>query len=269
MLVACGGAVTCGRCRACLSGRGNLCARYTIVGFHWDGALARYCTAPAASCVAVDQFGLGADAAALVQPMAIATHAARRGAVEVGDEALIIGAGGIGIVLTYQVAQAAGHLTVVDVSPERLDTARRLGAQETLAPTEAPVAESLGRSPAVIFEASGTATGLATALEVAGAGSRVVVIGVQPKPEAIDWREVTFKEIEMVGSQAMVPALDLRAAARSLAGRSEGWGDIAPLVLPLADFVEKGLEPMVRREPERMKTLIDPWIDAPRPSTFA
>ena len=87
-LVASRGAGPCGSCDLCLTGRSNLCRRYWSVGLHRDGALASYVAAPAASCVDAGAWGLGEHEAALVQPMSIAVHAARRSGVVAGDVAV-------------------------------------------------------------------------------------------------------------------------------------------------------------------------------------
>jgi (R,R)-butanediol dehydrogenase / meso-butanediol dehydrogenase / diacetyl reductase len=63
---------------------------------------------------------------------------------------------------------------------------------------------------------------------------------------------------------AMVPAIDLPAAARNIAGRTEGWSDVAPVALPMSELVGRGIKPMVQGEAERIKTLIDPSIDSSR-----
>ena len=106
MLVACGAGMSCGTCPPCRAGRTNLCTTYATIGFHADGALAEHVLAPADICFDAGAYGLGPDAAALAQPMAIAVHAARRGRVAADELVLIIGAGGIGSFLTFAAVSA-------------------------------------------------------------------------------------------------------------------------------------------------------------------
>ena len=67
-------------------------AHYATVGLQRHGGLAQYVAVPAEICLDVRPYGLGDDAAALAQPMAIAVHSMRRGRPEPGEQALVIGA---------------------------------------------------------------------------------------------------------------------------------------------------------------------------------
>jgi (R,R)-butanediol dehydrogenase / meso-butanediol dehydrogenase / diacetyl reductase len=49
--VTCGAGISCGRCANCARGRTNLCLSYHTIGFHRDGGMAEYVTAPASICV--------------------------------------------------------------------------------------------------------------------------------------------------------------------------------------------------------------------------
>lgn len=78
------------------------------------------------------------------------------------DRIAIVGAGVIGALVGFLCGQLAGaELTLVDVNPVRTDLARTLNVNFAL-PEAAPV------DCDVVFHASGTAAGLATALKLAG-----------------------------------------------------------------------------------------------------
>jgi (R,R)-butanediol dehydrogenase/meso-butanediol dehydrogenase/diacetyl reductase len=266
MLVACGAGMSCGECGPCRAGRTNLCETYATIGFHQDGALAEHVIAPASICFDAGAYGLGPDAAAMAQPMAIAVHAARRGRVAGGELALIIGAGGIGSFLTFAVASAGAEVLVADPDPRRLAIAAALGAMRTAGDVE----EALGtRVPDVIFEASGTAGGLEQAVRLAPRGGRIVAVGVQKAPPAVDMARVTLDELELIGTVAHVAASDFPEALRLMARRTDGWADVAPEVLPLEQVVDAGIRPLAEGTSERIKTLIDPRAEAPRPSRTA
>src|SRR5204863_184135 len=71
-------------------------------------------------------------------------HSMRRGRPAPGEDAVVLGAGGVGAFLTYAAARAGARVTVFDVLPERLELARALGASETLLPEDGvPLAEAL------------------------------------------------------------------------------------------------------------------------------
>jgi (R,R)-butanediol dehydrogenase/meso-butanediol dehydrogenase/diacetyl reductase len=206
---------------------------------------------------------LDEETAALGQPMAIAVHSFRRGRLEQGDDAVVIGAGGIGAFLVYAAAEAGARVAVVDLSPERLELASRLGAAVTIdASAGAPLAESLaeaGVRPLVVYEVTGAGAVLLEALDVVLPGGRVVVVGLQPEPQTIDLRRLTLTETELVGTNAHVCGVDLPEALRLLASRGTAWADVAPLVLSLDELVDDGLRPLAAGRATRVKTLIDPW----------
>jgi (R,R)-butanediol dehydrogenase/meso-butanediol dehydrogenase/diacetyl reductase len=265
-LIACGAGVSCGECPACLRGDTNLCVRYATIGLHWDGGLAGYTTAPEEICLPVGHLGIGPDAAALIQPMSIAVHAARQARLQSDDTALIIGAGGIGAFLTWVVSSWGRAPIVTDIAPQRLELAAALGAGRTiLAQPGSPLA-SPSEVPSVVFEVTGTDSGLEAAFAAAGQGTRIVVVGLQDPMSSVDLRRLTLSEQSLIGTAAHVCARDLPDAAALVAARSAGWADVAPEVVPLSLVVEEGLAPIAAGRARRIKTLVDPWINQPRPS---
>lgn len=266
-LVACGAGVSCGRCRACRRGRTNLCEHYWTVGLQRDGGLAELVSVPAATCVAVEPYGLTEDAAGLAQPMAIAAHAVDRGSSRPDDEVLVIGAGGIGGFVTYAAARSGATVLVSETDPDRRENAIRMGAASVVAPPGP--ADSRGLPPAdVVFEVSGSPAGLAAAIRAIRPGGRIVVVGMQEPPSPIDLRDLALREVSLVGTVAHRCAQDLPAALRLLADRTEDWGDVAPTAIPLDAVVDDALAPLWSRASQRIKTLVDPRIEAPRPTVM-
>jgi (R,R)-butanediol dehydrogenase / meso-butanediol dehydrogenase / diacetyl reductase len=261
-VVASGAGVSCGECFQCLAGRTNLCLRYWTVGLHRHGALAQFCAVPAATCIDVSAYGLDEETAALAQPMAIAVHSMRRGRLEAGGEAVVIGAGGIGAFLVHAAASLGARVTVVDLSAERLELARALGAEELIQP-EPGVAlrEALaGRvEHPVVYEASGVGAVVDEAMDALPPGSRLVVIGLQSQPRPVDLRRLTLTEVEYIGTNAHACSVDLPEALRLLARRGSTWSDVAPVVLPLEELASEALDPMSTGASAAVKTLIDPW----------
>jgi (R,R)-butanediol dehydrogenase / meso-butanediol dehydrogenase / diacetyl reductase len=270
-VVACGGGYVAdedGRARA---GRPNLSDTYATVGLQRHGGFAQYVAVPVGTCLDVRPYGLSDDAAALAQPMAIAVHSMRRARPARGEHALVIGAGGIGAFLVYAAAQHGLVLSVADLSAERLEIARALGAESLLGPEEASdlpaaLAERVDELT-IVFEVTGTEAGMSAALAVAEpAGARVVLTGLHEQPRTIDLRRISLREIELVGTNAHVCEADLPEAVRLLSSRREGWADIAPEAFPLDEVLDEGIVPLVERRAKRIKTLIDPWAAARRPT---
>lgn len=268
MLVACGAGMSCGSCRHCREGRTHLCTSYATIGFHRDGGLAELCLAPADICFDAGAYGLGADAAALAQPMAIAVHAARRGRLIDGEVAVVIGAGGIGCFLVHAAVQWGARVIVCDLAEDRLEVAAALGASRTVAVGRGERVEDVLAEedvvPDVIFEVSGSMGGLEQAIALAPRGGRVVAVGVQKSSPAVDMKRVTHDELELIGAVAHAVQQDFPEALRLIALRREGWADTAPVVLGLDQLVDDGIRPLAEGRSARVKTLIDPGADTPR-----
>jgi threonine dehydrogenase-like Zn-dependent dehydrogenase len=113
---------------------------------HAPGAYAEQVLVQESLMLAVPN-GLGADVAALTEPMAVAWHAVRRGEVSKRQVAIVIGCGpvGLGVVLMLK---ARGVRTVVasDFSPGRRALATACGADVVVDPAEAsPYSAVAGR----------------------------------------------------------------------------------------------------------------------------
>jgi hypothetical protein len=106
--------------------------------------------------------------AVLAANMETALNAVWDGAPGPADRIAVVGGGLLGLLVAYLCARLPGaHVTVVDVDPSRGPLAAKLGAAFAAADT-APAECDL------VFHASATAAGLATALRLAGEEAAVV-----------------------------------------------------------------------------------------------
>jgi (R,R)-butanediol dehydrogenase/meso-butanediol dehydrogenase/diacetyl reductase len=272
-LVASGAGISCGDCTHCRRRRTNLCDHYSTVGLQRNGALAQFVAVPAAICVPVATYGLRPDTAGLAQPMSIAVHAMRRGRLTERDQAIIVGAGGIGSFLTYAAASVADAVTVVDLDRGRLQIADAVGATHTVQSGDADevgqAVSEFGLVPTVVFEVTGSAPGLRTALKILPRGGRLVLVGLQDGSVPWDIRSLSLIEHELIGTNGHVCDTDMPAALELLASRPTPWSDVAPVAIGLDDLVPEGLQPLIERRSTRIKTLIDPWVHEIRPTDMA
>jgi len=267
-VVVSGAGVSCGECKPCRNGRTNLCRSYTTVGFHHDGGLAGYVVAPAAIVLDVSDAGLPLDTLGLAQPMAIAVHSVRRSGLRAGQDAVIVGVGGIGAFITFAAAATGARVLVVDLNQDRIDLALRLGAAAGLlsgSMTLTDRLDELGMDVDVFFEVSGSAPGLASVLEAAKPGSTIVPVGIQRGEPALPLGRWTLNEYTIVGTVAHVYRDDFPEAVRLLATRDD-WSDIAGEVVPIDQVVDAGLQPLLEGRSRQIKTLVDPWASTPRPA---
>jgi L-iditol 2-dehydrogenase len=136
--------------------------------------------------------GVPTDLGALAEPLAASIHCGYHAGVEVGDAAVIFGAGFAGLV-TAQIVKAAGAgtLVVVDMADEKLELAKRLGADFTVnAAKENPVAAveaQLGRNAVdVAVDAVGTARVIDQATDLLRKEGQLILYGWVTRPAAIN-----------------------------------------------------------------------------------
>jgi (R,R)-butanediol dehydrogenase/meso-butanediol dehydrogenase/diacetyl reductase len=265
-LVAVGAGVSCGTCPQCRAGNTNLCATYWTVGLHADGGLAEEAVVPASCVLNVSGSGITPDLAALTQPMSIGVHATRRGRIQEGDRVVVLGAGGIGSFIVRAAHSVGAEVTAVDIDPARLATAARLGASVTLDVAEGGLEALLEiGEPEIVFECTGRPDSLIGAVSLVADHGRLVIVGHQSEPVAVDFRQIALDELELIGTQAHVLAADLPVAVDLIAADPNVWSDLAPMVLPLDQVIESGIIPMARGEASQIKMLFDPSIRSPRP----
>lgn len=264
-LVAVGAGVSCGACAPCFAGTTNLCISYWTVGLHGDGGLAELAVVPVSSALNLAGSPITPDLAALAQPMSIAVHAIRRGRVTEGERVVVIGVGGIGTFIVRAAASAGAAATAVDIDPRRLEVAGRLGASTTLDVSSGGIDEIDGEPPDVVFECTGRPESLIRAVSLVADHGRLVVVGHQPEPVAVDFRQIALDELELIGTQAHAIATDLPVAVDLITADPRIWAVVAPTVYPLDQVVETGLIPMARGDAGQIKMLFDPAVQAPRP----
>jgi (R,R)-butanediol dehydrogenase/meso-butanediol dehydrogenase/diacetyl reductase len=249
-----GAGIWCGRCSFCRTGLPNLCDTYHTVGLHRHGGLAEYVTVPAEMCLPVAE-RCADDHAVMAQPLAVALHAIGRGNLQPGEVAAVVGAGGIGaMVIAGASTLGLGGIVAIDVAAERLDVAAALGATALVdasgrEPVRAVRELTGGEGVHVVFEASGTTAGLATAIATVRRGGRLVLIGLQPEPQALDLRRLLLDEVDVITSMAHVCNTDLPRALRLLEDTELGTtmldrvidlGDVVDGLVALADGSARG-----------------------------
>ncbi len=123
---------SCAVCPACQAGRPNLCPEMRIMGPGMPGAYAEEVVIPPSMLRALPD-NVSFDDAALIEPMAVAIHAANRARLLPGGRVAILGMGTIGL-LGSQVVKAKGASYVIGTGRQesKLALAGELGCDETV-----------------------------------------------------------------------------------------------------------------------------------------
>jgi D-xylulose reductase len=202
---------------------------------------------------------VGFEEGALVEPLAVGVHAARKAQIKPGDVALVIGAGTIGIV-TAMAAMAGGcsKVIIADVVQEKLNLAASFGAisvnvtREDLNEIVKNVTDGWGVD--VVFEASGSEAAVSKVFEPLCPGGRVVFIGMPTRPVPVDIVSAQVKEarIETIFRYAHV-------YPRALLLIESGKVNLKPLVTDRCRFEDsiKAFEYAANPRPSSVKTVIE------------
>ncbi|MFO8007020.1 MAG: alcohol dehydrogenase catalytic domain-containing protein [Candidatus Brocadiia bacterium] len=179
--------MTCGRCRWCRTGLENVCPENRFLGLPpVSGALAEYITHPAHLCVPLPD-EIGDEAGVVLEPMAIALHAIRLVKPRAGQRVVILGTGMLGTCVLELLRLRRGLRTVcVDLLPDRLERAERMGADATVCVEEGAREDAASRTLAalgghgadVVFECAGAADTVWNMCEVAAPAGHVAVVGI-------------------------------------------------------------------------------------------
>lgn len=205
--------ICCRNCAFCHSGRPNLCESRRVLGvscedYRRHGAFAEYVAVPQHIVFRIPD-GVAFDEAAMVEPVSVAVHAIGRTLPALGDTALVVGAGMIGL-LTIQALRSAGcgRIVAVDLAADRLELAKRLGADHTIqggAGTDVPAlirAMTNGIGADVVLEAVGADATVSMSLASVRKGGKVTLIGNVTPTVSFALQDVVTREIDVLGSCA-------------------------------------------------------------------
>jgi threonine dehydrogenase-like Zn-dependent dehydrogenase len=218
--------ITCGRCRYCHQGRGNLCRERSMIGMNLPGAFAEQVLVPLSCMVPVPET-LNDRGAALAEPAATVVHAlglAARVMAEPwqGTRALVLGAGAIGLLATLLLRwRGIAEVQVVETNPLRAHAFNLATGLSCLGGDA--LAKEAG-SFDLVFDGVGVAATRELAIAAAAPGAVVVHVGLGDWTSALDWRALTLREITLIGCYTYTTA-DLQAAVVALAGGE--FGDLA------------------------------------------
>lgn len=243
--------VSCGVCRWCREGSYNLCPGLGFIGEVMPGCFAEYLVLDEKKLIKVP-VTLDLRRAALVEPLAVALHIIDVGCISGAEHLGVVGAGPIGL-LTFLAAKAiqVQRITVIDVSPDRLALAGRLGAVCLDSfPTD------LDDAPDVVVEAVGLEATLAGAIRWLKPRGRLVMAGLYEEKITLDPNEIVVKELELAGEDAYETA-DLHKAVELLAGGMPAADQMITHVLPL-ESAASAFEMLTCADKKACKILLAP-----------
>jgi L-iditol 2-dehydrogenase len=193
----------CGRCEYCNTGRYNLCEKMIFMATPpYHGAFQRYVAYPERACHKLPK-QVSTLEGAMIEPLAVGMHAARRSGVDCSKTVLITGAGCIGLMTLLSCkAMRAQKIIVSDIFQNRLDKAKELGADDVIRAGEEHVAERVkeltgGKGADIVFETAGTSATMAQAVYLVRRGGVIMQVGTTAEPVRYQFNELVKIEADI------------------------------------------------------------------------
>lgn len=262
----------CGFCRHCREGNTHYCETAFTTGGDgpidvWPGAFAQYMRTRE-SCLLHKPAGLSFDAAALTEPLSGAWKGIiHYSQMQVGDDVVVIGVGGIGM-LCLMIARAAGagRLVAIDPSAHARAEALRLGATHAIDPSVSAggesttsvkqrVAEILPDGPDLVVEAAGPIQAVRLMVDLRRRGTRWNVFGITTHETfELDGGMTHFLEGRMDASFGTTPL----AMSRAVRLMERGAVDVEQIISHRFALTEIDQAVEAMGQPNRNKVMIHP-----------
>lgn len=200
--------IPCMKCEDCQKGDYSLCKHYSFVGSREFGSFAEYVVVPAAN-VAKFEDSVSFEQGAFFEPATVALHGLQRVPFQGGKSVAILGGGTIGMfVMQWANIFGAKDTVVFDISEERLELGKRLGATDVINTTnpdfmKQALALTGGRGFDYVFETAGNTVTMKMAFELAANKANVCFIGTPTKELTFtvkEWENINRKEFNLTGS---------------------------------------------------------------------
>ncbi|WP_426393460.1 2,3-butanediol dehydrogenase [Mammaliicoccus sciuri] len=221
---------------------------YSFIGLGSDGGFAEFTNVPEENVYELPD-NVSDKEGALVEPTAVAVQAIKEGEVLFGDTVAIFGAGPIGL-LTIIAAKAAdaSKIFVFDLSEERLNKAKAVGATHTINSRESDPSDIISKytdnGVDVSFEIAGVAQTLKSAIDVTKARGIVVIVSIFGHP--IEWNpmQLTNTGVKLTSTIAYTPTTFQQTIDLINEGNLK-VKDVITDEIELNDIVESGFEQLV------------------------
>ena len=205
--------IYCNQCLRCRAGQVNLCATRRVLGvscqdYRMDGAFAEYVAVPEYVLYRLPD-NVTYQQAAMVEPLAIAYHAATRMQILPSMSAMVVGVGTIGM-LALQVVHSMGAdpLIAVDIDDKKLKIAMENGAIATVNSKDSDAVKQILATTKdeegvdVALDAIGIGTTVDLCLRSVALNGKVVLIGNLSPTIDFPLQRVVTRQISLYGSCA-------------------------------------------------------------------
>jgi erythritol/L-threitol dehydrogenase len=200
--------VPCWECRFCKSGQYWMCEKHDVYGFqnNVNGGFAEYMRYPKESINHQVPQDLPLEKAILVEPFACSAWCVKRADIQLDDVVVLAGSGtlGLGMVGCARLRNPK-KLIVLDTKPERLELAKKFGADLVFNPIKDDVVKIVkemtgGYGCDVYIEATGHPDAVVQGLQMIRKLGRFVEFSVFSHDVSVDWSIISDrKQLDILG----------------------------------------------------------------------
>ena len=248
--------LSCGDCRACRLGASYLCYKLRVLGVDVPGGMQDYWAVPTARLLKVPD-SLGDDHAALIEPLAVATHDVSRAQVKAGDTVVVLGGGPIGCLIALVCRQRGARVQVAEINPFRIDLLKSFGL-DTIGPGEDIVRavneRTSGDGADVVFEVTGNPAAVRLMTELVRVWGTISLVAIHAEPMPVHLYPIFARELAMHGSRLYTRAA-WEEAIRLAASGAVVLGPLVSRRIALEEL-QSGMEEALAGGPV-MKVLVD------------
>lgn len=246
----------CGTCRTCRMGATYLCRELKVLGVDAPGGMQEYWPVPCDRLLKIPDSITDNDAA-LIEPLAVATHDVARAGVTAGHTVVVFGGGPIGSLIALVCRHRGARVKVVEINPHRVEMLQALGL-ETIGPGEDVVRQVAawtdGYGADVAFEVSGDPAAVRLITDVVRVWGTVSIIAIHAEPVAVHLYALFARELSVHGSRLYTRAA-WEEAIRLAAAGDVVVGPLVTRVIALEEL-QRGMEQALGGGPV-MKILVD------------
>ena len=251
--------IPCGKCYVCASGAYNACLTLKVLGIDAHGVFGEFVKVPVERVYRIPA-SLSLKTAALVEPTAVGAHVVRRSKAKLGDHAVVLGGGPIGL-MTAQVARTVTNMpvSVVEISPWRQELARKLDLHP-IDPTKTDLTEEVlkrtgGIGADLVYDCAGAAQTAAKFAAITRIRGQIVQVAMPHDLRPVDIAQFAFRELEYIGARTY-DLHDYHAAIALVAGGKVNAESMISHVFPLSEG-KAGLD-LAKQGGDSMKILLQP-----------
>lgn len=194
--------LACGECFACKQDRYNVCETLRHFGISREGLFEEYAMIPAWNAVKMPS-GMSAELGALVEPLAVAVNAVRKGHIQQGHRVVVMGAGIIGNFVAQFATYLGAEVILTDILPGKLELAASHGVEHCIDTRTTDLKEEISRvfgnqGVHVIYDCAAVAASFEQALNCASKASTIIVVGNFKAPFELDMTRLQRREIALL-----------------------------------------------------------------------